>query len=514
MNTRACVVTILAAVCTAAGSGPVVAQQPQKLRSPAAATVAAPSVDFAQREATAPAAIKTKLQTLRAQLDTKQIKLIGNVAQFQIGYTTAMDIPLEKLAATRAPADLAAKAKSQNVQATEMLQMDRKLVERYVKVKPGELPEIAAARGCADTARTFDWRTRGKVTPVRDQDGCGSCWAFATLGAYEGSQLLRNNAMLDTAEQEVLNCSGAGGCGGGWWAGAFDHLRGTGTADEARYPYTASDAACKTDTPTPHHSIAWAYVKEDGGIPSVAQLKKALCKYGPLTVAVRVTGAFQGYTTGVFNENDPGPINHGVTLIGWDDNRQAWLIKNSWGPGWGDHGYMWIHYGSNSIGYGAAWVQARLNIPLREDCIPFDYRKAEVKHASGRWKILVGNMALKDFGNNEQEARKALSVIKHYRLDKQCFVGRPNPSLEYYLAGAAVPSGNLAGEDCVAFNPANIDVNRIQNRWKLNDGKHWVFDFENKDAEAWDALAVVKKYGPTRSCYVGRPNPSLTYLRR
>jgi cathepsin L len=78
-----------------------------------------------------------------------------------------------------------------------------------------------------------------------------------------------------------------------------------------------------------------------------------------LAVAVRVTSAFQHYTGGVFNERDGGNVNHGVTLIGWDDNKQAWLIKNSWGTGWGEDGYMWINYNSNSIGYRAAWVQAR-----------------------------------------------------------------------------------------------------------------------------------------------------------
>lgn len=95
----------------------------------------------------------------------------------------------------------------------------------------------------------------------------------------------------------------------------------------------------------------------------VAAIKKALCAYGPLGVAVAVTSAFQAYKSGVFNENSNADINHAVTLVGWDDSKQAWRIKNSWGKAWGEAGYMWITYNTNKIGYGASWVQAKLNPP-------------------------------------------------------------------------------------------------------------------------------------------------------
>ena len=68
----------------------------------------------------------------------------------------------------------------------------------------------------------------------------------------------------------------------------------------------------------------------------------------------------------MFNEGSNAEVNHGVTLVGWDDSKQAWRIKNSWGPGWGESGYMWIAYNTNKIGYGASWVQAKL-APVCED---------------------------------------------------------------------------------------------------------------------------------------------------
>ena len=116
------------------------------------------------------------------------------------------------------------------------------------------------------------------------------------------------------------------------------------------------------------------------GPPDNDELKKALCQYGPISVALLATPKFQAYTGGVFQETLPDfmlykpgifggfkryNVNHGVTLIGWDDRLGAWLIKNSWGIGWGEwagpglsreRGYGFVAYGSNNIGLAAAWV--------------------------------------------------------------------------------------------------------------------------------------------------------------
>lgn len=309
----------------------------------------ASQIDYAQREKAAPPAVKQRLASLRQEIKARNLS-------FEVGYTTAMDESLDKLAGTRAPADLPAQAKRQNELGLKLLRIDREARDQ-ARVRVGSFPELQIT--CTASRTAFDWRTLGKVTPVRDQDGCGSCWAFAAEGAYEGSYALRNVTLEDTSEQDVLSCSGAGSCGGGWWAGVFAWLISHGTATEAAYPYTATDSACKTSVAAPYRAVAWGYVKSDGGIPSVTETKQALCEHGPLAVAVLATGAFQAYTSGVFNEHDTTHgINHGVTLIGWDDAKHAWLIKNSWGTGWGLAGYMWIDYDSNNITYGAAWVQA------------------------------------------------------------------------------------------------------------------------------------------------------------
>lgn len=150
----------------------------------------------------------------------------------------------------------------------------------------------------------------------------------------------------------------------------------------------------------------------------------------------------------------------------------------------------------------------------QEDCIAFDYRKAEVKKIGNRWKIVVGNMWLLDFGNSEEEARQSLRIIQHYQMSKQCFVGRPDPSMEYYLVGNNAPVGACVGEDCIGFNPAAITVKRVGGRWKIVEGEHWILDFGNKEDEAKSAFDIIQKYGFNKICFVGRPGPSMSYFRR
>jgi cathepsin L len=239
-------------------------------------------------------------------------------------------------------------------------------------------------------AERWDWRDRGKVTPVRDEGPCGSVWAFATIAAFESSDAIRNNTPssdIDASEQHLLNCSGAGSCDGGWWA--FDYLIAHGVTTERRLPYRAEKQQCE-EIAGSYRAVAWGYVGDGAAVvPSVPDLKKALCESGPLAVAVRVTPRFTNYRSGVFDENDPGPVNHAVLLVGWDDKKGAkgaWIVKNFWGTGWGQDGYMDIAYGSNSIGYGAAWVRASEAASMPDvakirEVIP-DTRPFEVPRAS------------------------------------------------------------------------------------------------------------------------------------
>ena len=154
-------------------------------------------------------------------------------------------------------------------------------------------------------------------------------------------------------------------------------------------------------------------------------------------------------------------------------------------------------------------------VPLnRLDCIPFDPARARVVNVGGRWKIVVDNMWLLDFGASSTEARQALKVIKFYRMNSQCFVGRPQPSMEFYLVNGQAPQGAMAGEDAIPFDPQNIEVQQVRGRWKIVEGNHWIMDFDQAEDEARQAWSYILRYGFRFICFVGRPDPSMTYFRK
>lgn len=150
----------------------------------------------------------------------------------------------------------------------------------------------------------------------------------------------------------------------------------------------------------------------------------------------------------------------------------------------------------------------------RGDCVSFNPKRAEVRNVGGRWKIAEDRHWIMDFGAKEREARRAIRIIRKYGLDRQCFVGRPDPSMTYFLTRGRIPSGAMRGEDCVGFNPATIEVRRVKGRWKIVDGNHWIMDFGRNEREAQKAYSVFRRYGATRQCFVARPGPSMSYLRR
>ncbi len=149
-----------------------------------------------------------------------------------------------------------------------------------------------------------------------------------------------------------------------------------------------------------------------------------------------------------------------------------------------------------------------------QDCVGFNPATVSLRQVNGRWKIVDHNHWLFDFGSNQAAANRALTVIRHYRLDRSCAIGRPDPSFTYMLAKGGSPAGAMTGEDCVAFDPQRVTTSRIEGRWKIVSGSRWLFDFGRNETLARQALAVIRQHGFTRSCFVGRPKPGLTYLRR
>ena len=302
---------------------------------------------YAQREQHASSAVLSKLSTLRKRAESEHWT-------FQVGYTEALDRTLEQLAGTNAPPNLLELAIAQNTKSSEILREGQFALRT----------QATQRSQCSATSGSFDWRQHGGETPVEDQKTCGSCWDFASAAAFESNYRINSptSQIINVSEQQILDCDRKYSCKGGWWA--FDYIKDDGGLTTATtYHYKAiQQSKCQ------HHSDlykedTYGFVRDNGSIPTVDEIKDALCNHGPIIVAVDATDAFQAYVNGVFNEHasectgNGSCINHAVLIVGWDDPNKAWIIKNSWGEDWGMKGYMKIAYGSNDIGYMAAWVE-------------------------------------------------------------------------------------------------------------------------------------------------------------
>lgn len=151
---------------------------------------------------------------------------------------------------------------------------------------------------------------------------------------------------------------------------------------------------------------------------------------------------------------------------------------------------------------------------VREDCVSFNNATVRLRRINGRWKIVDGSHWIADFGGNAVEAKRAYRIVKFYRFDQQCFVGRPGPSMTYWKSGGGVPGRSMPGQDCVGFDPNNIQVRNIGGRWKIVEGSHWIADFGGRRQEAFQAFNIIKRYRMSKQCFVGRPGPSMTYWLR
>ncbi|MFZ4398270.1 MAG: C1 family peptidase, partial [Kiritimatiellia bacterium] len=172
----------------------------------------------------------------------------------------------------------------------------------------------------------------------------------------------------DLSEQYLVSCNNDDwSCSGGLFAHKYHYDTPAkdglfGAVWETNSAYTATDAACAGPYPRPYKLEGWAYLgsgPNDRSIPA-AQIKQAIYDFGPVSCAVFVGPAFQAYRSGVFNTSESGNSgygNHAVILVGWDDAQGCWIMRNSWGAGWGENGgYMRIAYGCSGIGEGACYV--------------------------------------------------------------------------------------------------------------------------------------------------------------
>ncbi|MCK4304907.1 MAG: hypothetical protein KAY24_11780, partial [Candidatus Eisenbacteria sp.] len=230
-----------------------------------------------------------------------------------------------------------------------------------------------------DLPESWDWREMGGTTSPRNQYGCGSCWAFAPVGALESIYMLTTGTEVLFSEQHCISCNEYGsGCNGGQMASCYDLWIWAGSVRRTcmpyGYPYNDPCIHHECDIPVRLNETIWVMNVED-------DLKTAIMTHHAIAVLVYASSVWDWYGGGCLN-GPTGPPNHCVVLCGWDNaacyGNGAWLVKNSWGTGWGEGGYAWVQFGSSTMG-AQAYV---LDIELPKEAI-VTYRSHEVLDANG-----------------------------------------------------------------------------------------------------------------------------------
>ncbi|CAH2983231.1 unnamed protein product [Chilo suppressalis] len=222
-----------------------------------------------------------------------------------------------------------------------------------IPMRQAEIPKVH------QLPASFDWRPLGAVTEVKDQGACGSCWAFSVTGNIEGQWKLKTGKLLSLSEQELVDCDKMDdGCDGGYMDNAYRAIEQLGGLEtEEEYPYEAEDDKCSFNK-----SLSKVQISGAVNISSnETNMAKWLVHNGPISIGINAN-AMQFYVGGVSHPwkalCNPKNIDHGVLIVGYGIkeyplfNKQLpyWVVKNSWGPGWGEQGYYRVFRGDGTCG--------------------------------------------------------------------------------------------------------------------------------------------------------------------
>ncbi len=223
---------------------------------------------------------------------------------------------------------------------------------------------MVAGQSAGSLPAFFDWRNvsgANWLTPIKNQGGCGSCWAFAAIGGVEAAtKISRNDPYfdLDLAEEYLVStCSSAGDCDGGWPDVALGFINDSGVPDEPCFPYTATDQECSNRCSTWDRRLWYITDYREVTVNTIDDIKQDLVEHGPL-VAIMDISSIEFDENGIGRCPTTEGIDHAVVIVGYNDTGGYWIIRNSWGTGYQEGGYFKLGYGECYLdsGFWGPWV--------------------------------------------------------------------------------------------------------------------------------------------------------------
>lgn len=211
-----------------------------------------------------------------------------------------------------------------------------------------------------DVPNSIDWVSKGAVTPVKNQQQCGSCWAFSTTGSLEGAYFLATSKLVSFSEEELVQCDETDtGCHGGLMDTAFEWVKSNALCTEEAYPYMSgggTTGTCKKSSCTAAATLA-GYVDVPSQDEPALMKAVATTPVSVVIMAVRRRRVGQSdlhlYSGGVLDDRSCGTeLDHAVLAVGYgtDDGKDYWKVKNSWGESWGESGYIRMARNKNMCG--------------------------------------------------------------------------------------------------------------------------------------------------------------------
>jgi len=212
------------------------------------------------------------------------------------------------------------------------------------------LPSVPVSRESADLIIKLPSTLACVATAVANQTTTSS-WPFASTDMFESVIKLKDGVTVSLSELWLLDCNPYGwNSTDGWFAS--DIFFNTGAVLSSNFP---PGTLCSSAIIS-YQADTWHFCKNGYSVAPTTNIKQGIYDYGSVACLVYADTYFQAYMGGVFNHSSSANVNHFVTLCGWDDTKGAWRLKNTWGTGWGESGYMWITYGCHNVGWAANYL--------------------------------------------------------------------------------------------------------------------------------------------------------------